>query len=54
MAASLFSKSGLLFQDITNKIIDYICDDIDSLDVIPALFLQIGSLYQKAYEAFLI
>ncbi|HKM34319.1 MAG TPA: BtrH N-terminal domain-containing protein [Lachnospiraceae bacterium] len=52
-AAALFAKSGHLYQDITDRIVKYVCDGADTLSEVPSLLLQIASLYEEAYRLFL-
>lgn len=52
-AAVLFAESGLLYQEITDRIVNHVCDGEDTLKEIPSLLLQIGNLYEKAYKMFI-
>ena len=51
-AGALFAKSGELFQSITDRIVEYVCDDNEVLDEVPEMMLQIGKLYEEAYRMF--
>lgn len=51
-AGALFAKSGDLFQSITDRIVEYVCDDNEVLDEVPDMMLQIGKLYEEAYRMF--
>lgn len=51
-AGVLFAKSGDLFQSITDKIVEYVCEDNDVLDEVPEMIRQIGKLYEEAYRMF--
>lgn len=51
-AGNLFAQSGVLYQTITDKIIESVCDGADTLGEIPSLILKIGCLYEEAYQLF--
>ncbi len=44
--------SGELFQSITDRIVEYVCDNKEVLDEVPEMMLQIGKLYEEAYRMF--
>lgn len=49
-AGQLFIQSGLLFEDITNRIIQFYCKNEDCLSEIPNIFIKIGKYAEQAYR----
>ena len=39
-------------QSITDKVVEYVCDGNEVLDEVPEMMLQIGRLYEEAYQMF--
>lgn len=48
-AGLLFEKCGLLIEEITTRIIRYLCHNEQCLGEIPNLFLRVGALAEQAY-----
>lgn len=49
MAAKLFNECGLCFEEITDRIVKFYCNNEECLQEVPYLFIQIGNLSEKAY-----
>lgn len=52
-AGSLFMECGELFEEITNQIISYLCDEENTLESLPRLFLTIADYEEGAYKLLL-
>lgn len=48
-AGDLFLRSGDIFEEITDNIIQFLCSNSNTLEEIPKKFMQIAELEEKAY-----